>query len=202
MENRKASPLEIILFVHLCVFEPSCPAFAISPFHQRGPRPVRGGSGPGTHTFKLCSFWGCRFWCEWWRRLCARSRTCCTAQESTSNCLLRAWESVIEINVFTLEGRGSSNQCHRNQRAFTDSAGKHLPRPTWLSQDTNEHSSQFLNHAQILHLSVQGSSRLHTIHLASETGSHFCMVRATTVSWNYRRYFQHITESPPESDLC
>lgn len=134
--------------------------------------------------------------------MCARSRTCCTAQGYTGKCLLRARESVIGISVFTLEGRGSSNQCCRNQRAFMDSAGKQLPPPTWLSQDTNENSSQFLNHAQIPHLSVQGSPRLHTIHLASETGSHFCMVRATTVSWNYHRYFQHITESPPQSDLC
>lgn len=104
----------------------------------------------------------------------AWSRTCCTAQEDTSYRLLRARESAIEINVFTLEGRESSNRCHRNLKAFTDPAGKQLTPPTWLSQDTNENSSQFLNHAQILRLSVQDSPRLHTIHLVSETGSHFC----------------------------
>ena len=70
--------------------------------------------------------------------------------KSTQVTVSRARESVIELNVFTLEGRGSSNQCHRNQKAFTDSAGKQLYRPAWLSQDTNENSSQFLNHAQIL----------------------------------------------------
>lgn len=131
----------------------------------------------------------------------ARSRTCCTAQEYTSNCLLTAQESVTEINVFTLEGRESSNRCHRNLKAFTDPAGKQVPPPTWLSQDTNENSPQFLNHAQILRLSVQGSPRLHMIHSASETGSHFCMSEQQQCHGTIT-VISNTLQSPSQSDLC
>lgn len=165
----KRKSLEIILFVHLCVFEPFCPSFTIWPLHQGDPRPLLSCVPPRSWE---AADW---LWCKRWRcSLCVWSKTCCKAQEQHKANVSYEHGKVCLTSMSSLRVEGPQFNVIGTWGLLQDQAGKQIPLTTRLSQDLNKNSSRFWYYAQTPHLSVQGSPGLCTIHVAFETGSHFC----------------------------